>query len=175
VATESQRIRGEIDATRAELASDLDRLADRTSPSRIAHRRWDSVKSRVSTVKERVMGASQDAVESVSDTTGHVTDTVRETPEMIARKARGNPLAAGLIAFGAGLLVASLLSETEAERRLGQKVSEHADQLTEPLKNLGSELGSDIGETVKQASSEVGSTAREAASHTAQRAKETAS
>jgi hypothetical protein len=121
------------------------------------------------------MGASQDAAESVSDTTGQVTDTVREAPEMIARKTQGNPLAAGLIAFGAGLLVASLLSETEAERRLGQTVSEHADQFTEPLKNLGSELGSDLGETVKQASAEVGSTAREAASHTAQRAKETAS
>jgi ElaB/YqjD/DUF883 family membrane-anchored ribosome-binding protein len=171
VATESQRIRTEIDATREELASDLDRLADRTNPKRIVNRRWESVKSKVEDVKDRVMGASHD----VADTTSQMSDTVRETPDMIARRTRGNPLAAGVIAFGAGLLVASLLAETDAERRLGQQVSDHAGELTEPLKEVGRELGAEIGGTVKEASAEVGATARQAASHTAQRVRETTS
>lgn len=175
MATQAERIRTEIDATREELAHDIDRLADRTSPSRIAHRRWDAVKSKVGNVKDRVMGVSEDAASEVSGRASDLADNVREAPDMVARQTRGNPVAAGLIAFGAGLLAASLLPETDAERRIGRTVGEHADELLEPLKETGRQIASEVGETVKDASREVGETAKEAASNTSARARETAS
>ncbi|WIX84268.1 hypothetical protein QRX50_19710 [Amycolatopsis carbonis] len=45
-------------------------------------------------------------------------ETLGETPKPVRRGTEGNPLAAGLIAFGAGWLVASLLPGTEREREV---------------------------------------------------------
>jgi hypothetical protein len=67
VATESDRLRSDIEATREELASDLSSLADRTNPKKMAERRWESVKGKATSVRERVMGAASDTTASVSD------------------------------------------------------------------------------------------------------------
>lgn len=190
MAAEPDRIRAEIESTREELADDLDRLADRTSPKRIVRRRWDAVKDKANEVRETVMGASQQAGAGVSDGAGQVgerlsaagsavsdkagdmMDTVKQTPGMVTRKTRGNPLAVGIIAFGAGLLAASLLPETDAERRLGRQAGEHVDGLVEPVKESVQAVLADVKDTAGDAAQQVGHTAREAVGHTAQQAKE---
>jgi gas vesicle protein len=185
MAAQPEMIRTQIESTREELAYDIDRLADRTSPRRIARRRWDSVRDRVTDLKDRVMGVSDDAAHRMRhashDTADRVRDAaedaaagVRHAPEAVARGTQGNPIAAGLIAFGAGLLVASLLPETEAERRLAHEVAERAEDLAEPLRETGRQVASDLGESVTQAAHEVRDTAAEAVSTTAQRARDTA-
>jgi len=174
MATQPEVIRSQIEGTREDLAYDIDRLADRTSPRRIAQRRWDSMRSRVGTVRDRVMGVSHEAAGKVRDVSEDAASTVREAPEAVARTTQGNPIAAGLIAFGAGLLAASLLPETEAERRVAREVSQRAEELAEPLMETGRQLASDVGESVSQAATEVKETATDAASTTAQRARETA-
>jgi ElaB/YqjD/DUF883 family membrane-anchored ribosome-binding protein len=183
MAAQPEVIRTQIESTREDLAYDIDRLADRTSPRRIAQRRWDRFKDRVTDAKERVMGVSDDAAhrvrhtshdtaERVRDAAGDAADTVREMPHTVARSTQGNPIAAGLIAFGAGLLTASLLPETDAERRVAHEVAERAEDLVEPLKETGRDMASDLRETVSQAASEVKDTATEAASTTAHRVRE---
>ena len=129
-ATDPDAIRREIDRTRAELAGDVDRLADRTSPKRVVRRNVDRLGSRFSNMKESVMGAPRSAgssvqdaagsaASSVKDAAGSATDSVkdaagtaagavRDAPHKVARQTRGNPLAVGLIAFGVGLVAASL-------------------------------------------------------------------
>jgi len=115
--------------TRARLAHDVDRLADKTNPSRIAQRRWSGTKSKVRGLSERVMGAARDsggsAKDKVSSAAEQAADQVRQAPEMVSRQTPGNPIAAGLIAFGAGMLVASLLPATTIERQAGQALREH--------------------------------------------------
>jgi hypothetical protein len=128
-------IRQEIEQTRAELAGDL---ADRTSPKRVVRRNVDRLGSRFSDMKESVMGAPRSAGSSIKETTGSgagtvkdatgaATDSVKEaagtaagavrdTPHKVARQTRGNPLAVGLVAFGAGLVAASLILATDAEK-----------------------------------------------------------
>jgi hypothetical protein len=174
MAAQPEVIRTEIESTRADLAHDLDRLADRTSPRRIVRRRWDSVRDRVGGVKDRVMGVSQDTADRMRHMTDEAASGVREAPEAVARTTQGNPIAAGLIAFGAGLLAASLLPETQAERRMAREVSERAEELAEPLKEVGRQVASDVSESVGRAADQVKETATEAASTTAQRARETA-
>jgi hypothetical protein len=108
-------IRREIEHTRAELAGDVDRLADRTSPKRVVRRNVDKIGSRFSNMKESVMGAPRStgssvqdaagsaagsvkdaagsAAGSVKDAAGTAADAVRDTPRKVARQTRGNPLA----------------------------------------------------------------------------------
>jgi len=157
MATEPDQLRADIERTRSELAGDVDRLADRTSPKRIVERRWGRMKDSATSVRHRVMGASEDAMGSV-----------REAPQAVARTASGNPLAAGLVAFGAGLLAATLIPETDAERRAGRELSEHTGQLQE----MGRDLASGVQDTVREAAGEVKETAKDAAAHTMETARQ---
>jgi hypothetical protein len=157
MATEPDQLRADIEATRGELAGDVDRLADRTNPKRIVQRRWDRVKDGASSVRDRVMGATQEA-----------TDTVKEAPQAVTRSAAGNPLAAGLIAFGTGLLVATLIPESDAERAASQRIGEHSGQ----LKEMGRDLASDVQDTAREAAGHVTEAAKEAASQTVDAARQ---
>jgi len=90
----------------------------------------------------------------------------------VARQTSGNPLAAGIIAFGVGLLAASLLPETDAEKRAGSAVAEHTGDLTDKAKQTARDLAGDLGEQARDAAQSVQQTARDAAGTTAQQAKE---
>jgi len=54
VAEEPDRLRHDIETTRAALTRDVDRLAEKTSPRQVAYRRWNAV-------KEKVMGSTEHA------------------------------------------------------------------------------------------------------------------
>jgi hypothetical protein len=187
MAAQPDRIREEIEQTRAELASDVDRLADKTSPKRIAERRWDGVKASVRRASDKVMGASQSAGQSTASGLSNAKDTVadkaqsaahsvaqtaRQAPATVTRQTQGNPLAVGLIAFGAGLLAASLLPSTDAERRAGEQLAERADEVVEPLKEKAAELGGDLKERAQEAAGEIKDTARDAVTSTKEQATE---
>ena len=172
-------IRDDIELTRARLAQDVDRLADKTSPGRVAQRGWQNTKAKVRGVTDRVMGAAHDgggtvkdkasgAVDAVKDTAGDVAGHARQAPAAVRRQTQGNPIAAGLIAFGAGLLTASLLPATEMEKRAGRQVRDHADELIEPVREPLTEAARDLGDRAKDAASAVGDTAKDAARSTAQ-------
>jgi hypothetical protein len=185
MAEEPDQIRDDIELTRSRLAHDVDRLADKTSPSRIVQRRWSGTKARMRNMSDRVMGSAHnsggnlkdkasDVADTVKDKAGDVAGQVREMPAAMNRQTQGNPIAAGLIAFGAGMLVASLLPVTELERRAGQQVREHADDLTEPLQEPVQHLREDLGGQAREAAASVKDTAKDAAQTTAQAAKENA-
>jgi ElaB/YqjD/DUF883 family membrane-anchored ribosome-binding protein len=197
---EPDQLRDDIELTRAQLARNVDRLADKTSPSRTAQRSWASAKGKVRGLSDRVMGtahssggtvrdAADSTVGTVRDRAGDVADTVRdqasqaaervrETPAAVSRQTQGNPLAAGLIAFGAGMLAASLLPTTALEKRAGQQVHDHADDLAEPVRQPLTEsaqnLREDLGATAREAVAAVRDTTQNAAQTTTQAAKESA-
>jgi hypothetical protein len=155
VGTSPDRIAEDIADTRAELAADVDRLADRTSPKRIVRRRMDRVRERMSGARETVMGRAE-------QTAG----AVRSAPEQAMQQAQGNPLAAGLIAFGAGLLAASLLPRSGPEQRAGQQLREQGAELVEPVKQAVTESAQHVAEDLKpqakQAADEVKQAAQQA-------------
>jgi GAF domain-containing protein len=195
VVEEPDRIRDDIELTRAQLAHNVDRLADKTSPTRVAQRGWQNTKGKVRGVTERVMGAAHDggstvqdktsnavgtvkdktsdAVDTVKDKAGDVATQIQQAPAAARRQTQGNPIAAGLIAFGAGLLAASLLPATELEKRAGRQVRDHADELVEPVRAPLTEAAQDLGARAKEAAVSVAETAKDAAQTTAQSAKDT--
>ncbi len=182
-------IRRQIEDTRRELSYDVDALNDKVNPARVVDRRVTAAKGRFTSVKDKVMGSAQDTTSSahgmVSSATGSVQDAaadaaegvsdaassavaaVQQAPDTVARRTQGNPMAAGLIAFGVGWLVSSLLPASEKEKELAQQaegvVREHKDALLEPAKQAAQEVGEQLKPAAQQAIDSVRSTAADAA------------
>jgi hypothetical protein len=183
-------IRRQIEDTRRELSYDVDALNEKVNPARVVDRRVSAAKGRISNLKEKVMGSAQDTTSSAqgmaSDAAGSVqsaassaADTVtgaassaagavQQAPDAIVKQTQGNPLAAGLIAFGVGWLVSSLLPASEKEKQLAQQaesaVREHKDALLEPAKQAAQEIGEQLKPAAQEAVESVKSTAQDAAS-----------
>ncbi|MDF2047569.1 DUF3618 domain-containing protein, partial [Microbacterium sp. Kw_RZR3] len=107
-----EAIRAEIERTRAELGSDVDALADKVTPSKIVDRQKSKVRHAVGGLRDRLMGAADDTGSAASDLAHGAADAAHNATE----KVKGAPLAVGLVAFGAGLVVASLIPPSRAER-----------------------------------------------------------
>ena len=117
----TEELTSQIEDTRERMAGNLDTLQDRVSPSAIVERRKQAAKDRISSVKDKVMGSAQSAKDSVSSAASSASSGAAGTGSNVASTAQdqfqGAPLAAGLVAFGAGVVLASLLpaSRLEAE------------------------------------------------------------
>ena len=110
----------------------------------------------------------------MQDKASSAADSVREAPHAVAEQTRGNPLAAGIIAFGAGMLAATLIPVTDVERRAGQQLKDNSGELTDRVKEAAGELKDDLSGTVQQAAQEVKATAQDAAQTTKQQAQSSA-
>ena len=183
-------IRRQIEDTRRELSYDVDALNEKVNPARVIDRRVSAAKGRVSNLKERVMGSAhettssaqgiasnaagsvQNAASSAADTVqgaaSSAAEAVQQAPDTIVRQTQGNPLAAGLIAFGVGWLVSSLLPASEKEKQLAQQaesaVRENKDALLEPAKQAAQEIGEQLKPAAQDAVESVKATAQDAAS-----------
>jgi hypothetical protein len=91
---------------------------------------------------------------------------VAEAPQMARRQTQGNPLAAGLISFGAGWLIASLLPTTRREQELASQARDRAGELGQPVaeaaRQVATEVKDNLAQPAQQAVESVRSTATEA-------------
>lgn len=166
-----EEIRRDIERTRYELATDVDTLHEKVSPSAIAQRRTQATKNKLSSIKDKVMGSAHDTGSTVggnvSSATSSVTDTAKNAPSTVKQQTQGNPLAAGVIAFGAGWLISSLLPSTEKEQQAAMaakdQVQEHSDTLTAPLKEAAQGAKENLQPKAQEAAESVKSTAQDAA------------
>jgi hypothetical protein len=182
-------IRRQIEDTRRELSYDVDALNEKVNPSRVMDRRVSAAKGRMGRMRDKVMGSAQDsghtaqhmasdatssmqdmasnATSSMQDMASNAAGAVQQAPQTLTRQAQGNPLAAGLIAFGVGWLVSSLMPVSEKEKELAQQaesmVREHKDTLLEPAKQAGQEMAEQLKPAAQQAVEQVKSTAQDAA------------
>ncbi|WP_410606747.1 DUF3618 domain-containing protein [Amycolatopsis sp. lyj-109] len=174
--TEPERLRREIESTQRNLSTDVNALTEKVTPGRIVERRIGRMRSAVGSARDRVMGTASDQASTAGDKVGSVAsaagdkvssaaDAVGEAPESIRRGTQGNPLAAGLIAFGAGWLVSSLLPASEPERRLAGQATDLAREHVAPVaQHAAEELKENLREPAQQAAESVKSEAAEAAS-----------
>ena len=154
----------------------MDAVADKVTPSHIVQRQTDKVKENVKDavfgVKEKVMGAADhtaDNVHSVAGSAGaHVSDAgsaVAAAPTQLKAKTQGNPLAAGLIAFGAGLLVSSLIPASQKEREAADALKTAAEPLTTELTDAAKHVAEGLKEPAQEAMENVKATAVDATEH----------
>jgi ElaB/YqjD/DUF883 family membrane-anchored ribosome-binding protein len=153
-------IRAQIEQTRSHLSDDVNSLSDTVSPSAVAKRQADKVRGAATSVREKVMGAASSTQSGAGSAASTVSDTVTGAPAAIADKAKGNPLAAGVIAFGAGLLLSSLLPASAQEQRAAAKVKDTAMPM---ITDAAKDVAADLKEPAQQAIESVKTTAADAA------------
>ena len=125
-----------------------------------------SVQGAASSAAGSVQNAASSAAGTVQDAASSAATAVQQAPDTIVRQTQGNPLAAGLIAFGVGWLVSSLLPASEKEKQLAQQaetaIRENKDALLEPAKQVAQEVGEQLKPAAQQAVESVKSTAQDA-------------
>jgi gas vesicle protein len=185
--TDPEVIREEIERTRQELGSDVDALADKVNPSKIAQRQTDKVKSgfrsvkdrvmgsagdvkervmgSAGDVKERVMGSTEDAMDKSKSAVGAVGDAVTDAPRKATQAAQGNPLAVGLIAFGVGWLASAFIPASDMEKKAASNVKDAAAPAVEKLKDAAKDAADNLKEPAKDAMQSVKETATDAVSN----------
>jgi cell division septum initiation protein DivIVA len=193
--SDPDQIRESIERTQQNLSADVDALTEKVSPPRIVQRRVQRTRSAMTSMKERIMGSPQglaspggaagsaassardmassakDAASSAKDTVAakaaSVADMAGSAPDLARERTRGNPLAAGLIAFGAGWLIGSLLPATEPEQQAASQVkdvvTEKGGPVTEQLRQAGQETVQELRESAQQRAQSVRETATDAA------------
>jgi gas vesicle protein len=176
--SDPDQIRGNIELTQQNLSADVDALTEKVSPPRIVERRVQRTRSAMTSFKDRIMGGTSERTSNLSDTVGSSASSARDSvagvassaadaagsaPDLARQRTRGNPLAAGLIAFGAGWLVASLLPTTEPEQQVASQV-----------KDVATEKGRPVAQQLQQAGQDAAQDLRESAQQRAQSVKETA-
>jgi gas vesicle protein len=162
-------IRAQIEATRAGLSSDVNELGDKVSPAQIAKRQTDRLKGTAASVKNHIMGSADDAkssagnaLSSAGDALSSAQDAVSNAPGRVARQAQGSPVAAGLIAFGAGMLLSSLLPASRPEAQAAAAIKAQAQPLVEQVSSAAKEVAGNLQEPAQNALESVKSTASDA-------------
>lgn len=171
----TDELRRDIENVRGDLTVTVDAIGDRLSPKQIVRRRTSRLRDGAVRIRETVMGTSTDGTTSVgsrmsdgvssasdrvSDAASNVAQQTREAPQEVRRATQGNPIAAGIIAFGAGLLVASLFPASEPERQAASAVQDRLEPLEERATETGRELARDLKESAQGAVQEVKGAAR---------------
>jgi gas vesicle protein len=194
MAQSTLEVRRDIERIRAELDETLDALGDHVRPARIAERRTRRLRHGFTSIRERVMGSAssavstagdgiQDAQSQVAGAAGDVVDRAREAPQWVAQETRGNPLVAGMVSFGIGLLLGSLAPATDAERHAVDAMSdqlepvrEQALEAAQSVRQEATEAARDAAEHIKDdvrgAAQDVQSTAQESAGAVKEHARE---
>jgi hypothetical protein len=122
-----------------------------------------TVSDAASSAASSVQDAATTAAGTVQDAASTAADRLQEAPQAIRQQARGNPLAAGLIAFGAGWLVSSLLPASRHEQELADQAKQVTQDKVQPvLQQVASEVGDNLREPAQQALESVKSTAQDA-------------
>lgn len=112
-----------------------------------------------------VSDAMHRAQERASDAAHDVGDQVRHAPEAVRQRTQGAPIGAGLIAFGAGLLMASLLPTTRREQDFARDAEPQMRRAVEGAKavagDVAGEMADDLREPAREAAEQVRQTATE--------------
>lgn len=192
------RLRREIEYTQHNLSTDVDRLAEKVTPGRIVQRRVDRARNAMTTARDRVMGTAHDVAGKASDKASNVATTtsdqassmadrastmaneagqrISEAPAAVRRGTEGNPIAAGLIAFGAGWLLSTLAPASKKEQELAGQATEWAREQGQTVgSHVAQQVKENLGEPAREAVQSVKATATDAASTVADEARNAAS
>lgn len=166
-----EEIRRDIERTRAELSENVNALGDSTKPSNIAREQVDRVRGKAADLKARVFGdpddpwddgAAGDVGHQLADVRDQAGRAVQDAPRQLRRSTQGNPLAAGLIAFGVGALVGSLLPASRAEKDAALQLKDAAEPAVEQAKEMAAEAREHLQPIAQEAADNVKTVAQEA-------------
>jgi len=156
MATTAQELREQLGQHRETIDQDLDELRDRMDPRQMARRRASRIRGRVGSARDAVMGTADDVRSAASD----ATEATKHIPQDVTRRTAGNPLGAGLVAFGLGLVAAAVWPASEREQELARRAE---GRLREEAKQSGSEVIADLREPASQSAGQLKQQVKESA------------
>ena len=169
-----------IGALEQRLAQTKEDVVDRVSPKRVWQRKTEELRRRVGAVagsvtgmtermetqvatgKSRVKGQVQGLNEQTSAGVSRAKVEARQTKAGLRQRAEDNPMAAGLVAVGAGVLVASLLPPTPAERRAALRLRDELEPVKEQASEVGRQLADEVSSSAQERMEQVKARASEA-------------
>ncbi len=128
----------------------------------------DRARHLAGTASDSISGTAQSAASTISETASQAASTVQGAPQAVVRQTRGNPLAAGLIAFGAGWLVSSLLPASQREQQLAQQAKERASELSQPVAEAAKEAAVEMRDNLQEPAQQALESVRAAATDAGQ-------
>jgi gas vesicle protein len=174
----TEELTSQIEDTRGRMASDLDALQDKVSPSAIVQRRKEATRNRISSMRDKVMGTAHSAGGTVSDkvpspsgVASSVQGGVQSGVSSAQDRVQGSPLAAGVVAFGAGMVIASLLPASKVEAEAAHRVVETAKDKGQPLLDEAKEAGQQLGQDLKERATDAAQQVKDTAADSAQQVK----
>lgn len=166
--SDPDEIRAEIEQTRAALSDDVNRLTESAKPKNVANRQVEKVREAAGSLKEKVMGTDDTgpgAQDVVADKAYAAKDAVAGAPAAVKQKTQGNPLAAGVIAFGVGLLISGLIPSSQREQEAVGQLQEKLEPLRDQAVDKAKEVADQLKEPAQQAAQSVKATATDAAAN----------
>ena len=193
---EPDRIRAEIEQTRAEMSETVDALgykADvKTRAKENLQDKKESAKESIMGVKDKIVGAGDSVTTRISDAGGSVTSSVSDrTPDADEVKyqarravsvAQQNPIGLAIGSVAIGFLAGMLLPSTRVEdEKLGEvsdnvieKVKETGQEALEHGKQVAQETAQSAQETLKDSAQQHGQEVKQTAQQNAQEAQQQA-
>ena len=169
-------IRADIERTRSELSRDVNALGESVTPGHMARKGADKVKDRAAGLKDQIMGSASDAGHATSDSASSMASSVGDTAHgaasTVKRQARGNPLAAGLVALGAGWLLGSLLPASSKETEMAEAVKDRAAPVLDEAQSTVKQMAQEGAEHLKEPAQEAVQAVKDHAQDSAQTVKQ---
>jgi hypothetical protein len=141
---------------RDEIGRDLEAIGNKVSPAQIVGRRKETARAKVQHMRESLMGTT----ESVGTGAENLAHKAQEVPERARQRVQGSPLGVGLVAFGAGLIAASLIKPSRSEQRAIETFQPELERAAAGLREAGQEAVVDLRDQAQEAASHVGQAAR---------------
>jgi len=199
----TDELRDDIERKRREISGTVDELQNRVSPRRVMARGryrarrwvidtrdrimgnedpyypWQEQESRGSgwrgeSMKDRMSEIAAEVTDRASHVASEAKDAVTHAPQVVRQQARGNPMAAGLIAFGGGLLLGSALPETSTEHDIARSMEPAVSDAMSEAREVGRDVMEDVKKDAEDAMEQVKDKASEAGQHLRDDTKEAA-
>jgi uncharacterized protein YjbJ (UPF0337 family) len=132
----------------------------------------ETVRSTAGQAADRTRSTAHSAADTASEKAQQATEAARQAPSAVLEQVEGNPMAAGLIAFGIGWLAATVLPASDAEGQLAGAAMERAEPVRDALRESATEVKERMTEPAQQAVGTVRERAGEAASQVREQASE---
>lgn len=155
-------LRSDMQARRVAITDTVEQIQNRVSPGHVAARGRYRVRTRMGRWKDSIMGQAERHDGGMRERAGEVTQSMQQAPSAMERYTRGNPVAVGLIAVGAGALLASMLPETRQERRMAERVQPEMEKAASEVGETGRGMAEDMKGTAQEGMSRVQESAKSA-------------
>lgn len=138
--TPSKVVERRVDATKEAVSSVKEKIMGSATSAKdsvmgTAGSAGHSVGDTAGSAGSSVAGAAHATADAAGSAVGTVGSAAAQAPTVAKQKAAGNPIAAGIVAFGLGWLVSSLVPASQKEQQGASRLKDAAQQAAEPAKH----------------------------------------